>query len=323
MGSIRICDDLEQCKLLWQEALRGDSVFHLWEIRDCFQHTFHRTPFFIVCEDADGLSGLLPLSRVDETGTFAFFPGETWHGRTWLEQNRIVARSPEVFQALLEAVPADAHIRYVEGECIPPSSIGASVDEIGYLFLPKKYAFSFEAYLSGFPRKTLKRLQRELNSLRERGVTFRHNCRRDIEQLFRMNVEAFGEDSYFYDSRFLHGFERLIAELDRRGALRVTTALVSGTIAAIDVGAVWRKAYTVLAGGTNPDFPGVAKLINFHHLEVACHEHFDSVDFLCGDFGWKRRFRLVARPLYHITLAAGSVREHSEMVCSAGILANV
>ena len=138
--------------------------------------------------------------------------------------------------------------------------------------------------------------------LRERGVTFRYNCRRDIEQLFRMNLEAFGEDSYFHDERFLHGFERLIAELDRRGSLRVTTVLVAGAIAAVDVGAVWRNAYTVLAGGTNRDFPGVAKLINFHHLEVACRERFDSVDFLCGDFGWKRRFRLVARPLYQITL---------------------
>ena len=322
MGSIRICDDLEQCKLLWQAALRGDGVFNLWEVRECFQEAFHRRPCFIVCEDADGLSGLLPLSRIDETGTLAFFPGETWHGKTWLEQNRIVARSPEVFQALLRAVPADTHIRYVEGECVPPSSTEASVDEIGYLFLPRQHAFSFPAYLNGLPRKTLKRLQREPEMLRRRGVTFRYDSRRDIEQLFRMNLEAFGEDSYFHDERFLHGFERLIAELDRRGALRVTTVLVAGAVAAVDVGAVWRNAYTLLAGATDADFPGVAKLINFHHLEIACHERFDSVDFLCGDFGWKRRFRLVERPLYQITLAAGDVREHCEMICSTGILAN-
>ena len=78
----------------------------------------------------------------------------------------------------------------------------------------------------------------------------------------------------------------------------------------------------MLAGGTNHEFPGVAKLINFHHLEIACHQRFDSVDFLCGDFGWKRRFRLVARPLYQITLAAGDVCEHSEMVYSIGIRVN-
>ena len=322
MGSIRICDDLEQCKLLWQAVLHDDSVFHLWEIRNCFQEAFHRRPCFIVCEDADGPSDLLPLSRIDETDTLAFFPGETWHGKTWLEQNRIVARSPEVFEALLEAVPADAHIRYVEGECIPPSSTKASVDEIGYLFLPGQYAFSLQEYLNGFPRKTLKRLHREPNILHERGVTFRYNCRCDIERLFRMNLDAFGKDSYFHDQRFLHGFEKLIAELDRLGSLRVTTVLVAGAVAAVDVGAVWCNAYTLLAGGTNRDFPGVAKLINFHHLEVACRERFDTVDFLCGDFGWKRRFRLAARPLYQITLAIADMREYSETDCSVGILAN-
>ena len=219
-------------------------------------------------------------------------------------------------------MPADAHIRYVEGECIPPSSTEVSVDEIGYLFLPERHAFSFQTYLNEFRRKSLKQLLREPNMLRERGVTFRYNFRRDIKQLFRMNLEAFGEGSYFHDERFLQGFERLTAELDRRGALRITTVLVAGAIAAVDIGAVWRNAYAVLAGGTNPDFPGVAKLINFHHLEIACRERFDLVDFLCGDFGWKGRFRLVARPLYQITLAAGDVREHCERNCSDGILAD-
>ena len=322
MSRIRVCDDLQQCKLLWQKAIDADSVFHLWEIRKCFQDAFHRTPCFIVCEEAGGASGLLPLSRIDETGTLGFFPGETWHGKTWLERNRVTARSPDVFRALIEAVPGDAHLRYLEGECVPPVLPGASEDEIGYLFLPGQYAFSFQTYLDGFPRKTLKRLHREPNLLRERGATFRHDFRRDIEHLFQMNLEAFGQDSYFYDDRFLQGFERLIAELDRRGALRITAVLVAGEIAAVDVGAVWRNAYTVLAGGTNHDFPGVAKLINFHHLEIACRERFASVDFLCGDFGWKRRFRLVPRPLYQVTLTGSGAAEHSDAVCPMGTLAN-
>ena len=323
MERIRICDDLEECRVLWQEAVRDDDVFQLWEIRNCFQETFHRAPCFILCEDTDGMSGLLPLSRIDETGTLAFFPGETWHGETWLERNRIVARSAEVFEAMLEAVPAGAHIRYVEKECIPPWSPETAIDEIGYLFLPQRYSFSFQEYLNRFSRKTLKRLQRDPNALSKCGVTFRFNDRRDIDMMFRMNLEAFGEDSYFHDERFLRGFERLIAELDRRDSLRVTTVLVAGAIAAVDVGAVWRNAYTVLAGGANRNFPGVAKLINFHHLEIACRHRFDSVDFLCGDFGWKRRFRLEPRPLYQINLAAGDARRRHDTVYSTGILANV
>ena len=61
---------------------------------------------------------------------------------------------------------------------------------------------------------------------------------------------------------------------------------------------LYRGTYTVLAGGTAAAFPGVAKLINFHHLERACRERFQLVDFLCGDFTWKIMFHLTPRPLY-------------------------
>jgi hypothetical protein len=41
-------------------------------------------------------------------------------------------------------------------------------------------------------------------------------------------------------------------------------------------------------------------VINFHHMTWACHQRLDLVDFLCGDFGWKERFHLTARPLYQV-----------------------
>jgi CelD/BcsL family acetyltransferase involved in cellulose biosynthesis len=84
--------------------------------------------------------------------------------------------------------------------------------------------------------------------------------------------------------------------------------LVGGKVAAVDIGAVWGSTYTVLAGGTQPDFPGIAKLINLHHIEWACNQNFMEVDFLCGDFNWKNRFHLTPRPLYEImklTVPAG------------------
>ena len=82
--------------------------------------------------------------------------------------------------------------------------------------------------------------------------------------------------------------------------LRITTLLLGGRIAAVDAGAVWNGQYTVLAGGTNGDFPGVAKMINFHHIGWACAERLEVVDFLCGDFGWKRRFHLQSCLLFKI-----------------------
>jgi CelD/BcsL family acetyltransferase involved in cellulose biosynthesis len=89
--------------------------------------------------------------------------------------------------------------------------------------------------------------------------------------------------------------------------------MVGGRIAAVDMGAIWKNSYTLLAGGTHPEFPGIAKLINLHHMEWSCSQKFDTVDFLCGNFNWKERFHLTPRPLYELSLdrdAASYGRTH-------------
>jgi CelD/BcsL family acetyltransferase involved in cellulose biosynthesis len=118
--------------------------------------------------------------------------------------------------------------------------------------------------------------------------------------MFRLNLECFQERSYFSDRRFLKSFENLAAWLRTNNLLRLITVLIGGEIAAVDLGAFWRSTYTVLAGGTHPDFPGVAKLINLHHMQWACQQKLATVDFLCGEFNWKKRFHLTARPLYEV-----------------------
>jgi len=132
------------------------------------------------------------------------------------------------------------------------------------------------------------------------GLSFRHDDLRDADRVFEMNLASLGERSYFADGRFLESFRALVAFLHERGWLRVTTVLAGDRVAAVDIGAVYRNTYTVLAGGTDPALPGIAKVINFHHMDWACHQRFDLVDFLCGDFGWKERFHLTPRPLYQV-----------------------
>lgn len=313
MLQIRICEDPEECARIWQNSWPRTCLFDLWEVRQCFAGSYKRPPYFILAEDRGGIAGLLALSRVDEAGCYAHFPGETWQAKTWLEQNKILAGSPAVLAGLLDSVPGPTHLRYLTQDSVPLQKTPVAVDEVGYLFFPGAYTFSFPHYLAQFSGKSRKKLARELDAMQQRGVVYRFDQAADIRLLFRMNLEAFGERSYFYDPAFLDSFEKLAAWLLRNDMLRITTIVLGGTVAAVDIGAVWRKTYTVLAGATNPEFPGVAKMINFHHLERACRERFEMVDFLCGDFGWKQRFHLSARPLYEMYIQPGK-----NFVCEAG-----
>jgi len=296
---ISVVADLGLCRELWQGLVSSQSLFDLWEIRACFQDQYGYRPRFLVAEDSSGVHGMLALSEIEDHGYCGCFPGETWSGKTWLEQNRIIADTAEVRGQLLEACPAGTHLRYLAVDDDASESIG-SVDEIGYLFDPAEYDHCFETYLQAFSGKSRKRLRRELVDIEARGVVYRHDDPQDIDRLFDLNLQAFGERSYFADKRFLSAFQAMARLLSSRGWLRITTVILGGVVAAIDMGAVYRGVYTVLAGGTDMRFPGVAKLINLHHLEWACQQRFHTVDFLCGDFGWKERFHLTPRPLYQI-----------------------
>ena len=303
MKSIRIVSDLDPCRDLWERTMPRDCITDLWQVRECFQRHFRNRPHFIVSEECNGTHGLLPLSWIEEHGCYGFFPGETWQGKTWLEQNKIICNGNGGLNRLLSACPSAYNLRYLTGVPSVPGSEGL-VDEIGYLFLPPMYDYDMSNYLREFSRKTAKSILKEIDRIESFGVTFRYDEIADFDIMVKLNIERFGPQSYFFDSRFRESFRALAWFLKEKGWLRFTTVLIEGEPAATDMGCVYRGVYTLLAGGTDSRYPGVAKLINFHHMQRACRERMDQVDFLCGDFSWKKLFHLTPRPLY---LLANSV----------------
>ncbi len=319
MLRLRVCDELEEGRRLWERNWPNTCFFDLWPVRVFFHDQFNHPLYFVVAERNWKTEGILALSWIEEEQCFGNFPGETWRGKTWLEQNKVIASDPDVFAELLGHIPGPTNIRYLIRESLFPDKYLAVVDEIGYLFHPGQHNYSFQTYMQQFSGKSRKKLGRELARLEALGLSYRHDSLMDLKYLFRLNQETFGEWSYFNDSRFLRSFENLVTWLKKKGMLRLTTVILGGKIAAVDVGALWGSTYTLLAGGTHSDFPGVAKLINFHHIEWACRQELEEVDFLCGDFRWKERFHLTPRPLYEIYIPSEEgVREVHDARSSAG-----
>ena len=297
MEDLRVVTDLDQCEELWRRIIPQETVTDLWEVRACFQAHFRRPACFLVAEDVHGICGLLPVSWIEESQCYGYFPGETWDGHTWLEQNRIPANASEVLETLLGHCPSPYQLRYLTPSDRVPLD-GHAIDEIGYLFAPPAYDYDLDNYLQEFSRKSAKRLRREIAAMDARGTRYRHDDLCDFGRLVDLNVDRFGERSYFHDPRFRESFRDLMHFLHDRGWLRVTTVTIGDDVAAVDMGCVYRGTYTLLAGGTHADYPGIAKLINVHHMRRACNERLQQVDFLCGDFCWKRLFHLTPRPLY-------------------------
>ncbi|MEW6078372.1 MAG: GNAT family N-acetyltransferase [Thermodesulfobacteriota bacterium] len=298
MDLIHIAHKTDDCRNLWERLWPQKAVFDLWPVRACFQKHYQRPLFFLSREQADHPPLFLALSWIEEEQYYGHFPGETWQGKTWLEQNKIIGVADSSPQALMEKIPGKVFIRYLDENFLFSPGRHTVEDEIGYLFTPGQYDYSFETYRRTFPGKTRKKFDQEIRRLETQTVTWHYDRMTDVDQMMRMNLAAFGEHSYFHDPRFFGSFIDLLTFFKENNMLRVTSVLIGGRLAAVDVGALWNNTYTVIAGGTDPEFPGVAKLINFHHIEWACRERLGMVDFLCGDFAWKTRFRLQPRPLY-------------------------
>ena len=293
----RMVSDLEECGALWRRCMQTRYVSDLWDFRLCFQSHFKNRPHFLVLEDRKGIYGMLPLAYLSEAETYVFFPGETWKGKTWLERTPIYCREPRAMNDLLAECPERTYLRYIE----PLSASAASdleVDEIGYILHPRDLDFDIERYYNRFTWKKLKAIKKEIASMLGADPSWRLNRLSDYDRLIQLNLASFGEDSYFHDSRFTEGFREVLWFLERNGWLRLVAMEVAGLTLAVDLAARFHGLYVPLLGGTHPDYRGVAKAMNMHHIEFAIAQGLSRVDFLCGDFTWKKLWHLDPEPLY-------------------------
>ena len=164
MIQVRCETDLQSCRQLWQKLIPQEKLADLWEMRECFHQHFNRKPYFVVAEEDGRPIGLMPLCWIDEGDYYGYFPGETWHGQTWIEQNRIIARDENVLQAMYQFLEQNApryHIRYLLPNSFRPLD-SLTVDEVGYLFVPSLHNHDMETYFSVFNRRSIKTIKKEV-----------------------------------------------------------------------------------------------------------------------------------------------------------------
>jgi len=304
MPTIRYETEKKVCQRLWETLIPQETIADLWEIRDCFNKYYQNDLFFIVVEEEDAIVGFLPLSYIKENDYYGYFPGETWKGLTWIEQNRLIALDKNIFDQILRFLSDKKlryHLRYLINHPLF-SEQTVAIDEIGYLFYPPEVSYKIENYYTTFKsKKSLKSIRKEIRAFEQKRIEYRVNHTPDFDLMIQMNYNQFLENSYFADSRFRSGFKDLRQYFSKKNWLQIITVLIEGRPAAIDFGCIYQNHYTLLAGATNKEFLGIAKLINLYHMKKGCDEKLESIDFLCGDFSWKKIFHLTPRPLYKIT----------------------
>ena len=307
----KLITDLDECKRLWNVLFPPRNISDLWDFRLCFQRHFNYAPCFLVLEDVEGIAGMLPLSYLKEHETFVFFPGEIWKDKTWIERTPIYLRNREILPELLLSCPEKTYLRYME---VPEEFLipDLDVDETGYVLYPPNLDFDITLYRKRFSNKKFKDINKTIASLTGPDSSFYFNRLEDFDLLIDMNIRRFGSDSYLYDYRFKNSFRDISHFLHREGLLRMVSLEIDGKTVAVDLGALYQGTYTVFLGGASPEFPGIAKAMNMYHIEFACNERVSKVDFLCGDFYWKKLWHLDPEPLYKFVTPALTQKDQFE-----------
>jgi hypothetical protein len=299
MNRKRVISDPLACERLWKACIPAYSVSDLWEFRMCFQRHFHNHLSFLVLENSKGISGMLPLSHIQHLDTKSFFPGETWHDKTWIERTRIYAREPVIYEELFSLCQDRTFLRYMDiSDGNSPDQI--DLDEIGYVLYPALLDYDMANFRQRFSNKKFKSILKNINSIMEMGGRFHVNRLEDYDLLVKMSLEKFGEESYLCDDRFRESFRDVMNYLLDKGWLRMISLELEGEIAAVDLGAIYNRTYTVFLGGVFSGVPGIAKVMNMYHIDYALQNRLFKLDFLCGDFHWKKLWHLDQEPLYKL-----------------------
>ena len=299
MNRKRVISDPLACERLWKACIPAYSVSDQWEFRMCFQRHFNNQTCFLVLEDSKGISGMLPLSHIQHLDMKSFFPGEIWNNKTWIERTQIYAREPGICEELLSLCQDRTFLRYMEISD-ENSSSQLELDEVGYVLYPTLLDYDMANFRQRFSNKKFKSILKTINTIMEMGGRFHVNRLEDFNLLVKMSIEKFGEESYLFDHRFRESFRDVMNYLRDKGWLRMISLELEGEIAAVDLGAVYNRTYTVFLGGVFSGLPGIAKVMNMHHIDYALQNRLFKLDFLCGDFHWKKLWHLDPEPLYKL-----------------------
>ena len=293
----RFVTDLNLCQRLWTMLFPAKNVFDLWDFRLCFHRHYRHEPHFFLLEDGNGIAAMVPLSYVDDLDMYVFFPGEIWNQKTWMERTPIYLRESHLLYEALDACPDRTYLRYMEMDA-DFNLADFEIDETGYAVYPSQLDYDLNNFSKRFHNKKYKDIIRVIRSFMEAGGAFHYNRLNDFDVLVDMSLRRYGSYSYLDDVRFRDGFRDITHFLHQKGWLRMVSLEIKGKTVAVDVGAEFGGTYTVFLGGTDPESIGVAKVMNMHHVEWACREKMNKVDFLCGDFHWKKLWHLDPEPLY-------------------------
>lgn len=296
---IELVEDLGEAARLWAVFSPDHSIYESWSFRSTFRKYFRTEPRFYVASVDGRPVALLPLQYNHEIEALEFFGDE---GSNYMEDNRIFFEEGFgwVCPELCAALPKGASLRYITGG--DPFTTGLPVFDHKYVLDIGKYSCVDDYLLDCYSSKSRHGLKKRLRKVEdELAPVVTSNDLARIEDLFRLNVEAMGERSYFLDPFRPEIFRDLLTAGPRPD---VVTLLVDDRPEAVSLSFEHAGQYFFLQSGVNKEaFSDLGNYLVMKCLERAIALGCHTFDAGSGNFNWKERFHLRKKPQYELVVA--------------------
>lgn len=289
---IKLIQDLEEAKKMWQLLSPQESIYDLWDLRFCFYQYDKRPLYFYVAYEKGEAVALLPLQYIEEKNFLEFF------AENFTESNRPFVKAgyeyliPELFAApklplkIFDLLGVDSFIKQLPLE-----------DYVYFFDVSDCKNFNdylLKAFPSGKKRYNFNRLFNILE--RNHRVEVIYDDFSDLDLLMDLNVKNFGDDSYLRPGVERQPFYDL---LKLPWEWKMVTIVVDGRKLASSLSVIYNNVYFYLIVGLDiSEVPDVFKYLTKVNLELAINSQLKIFNCALGDCGWKQNWHLEREPQY-------------------------
>jgi len=289
---IKCLTTLDEAKRLWNELTPRESIYDLWDFRECFyRHDPHPLRFYTVYEDGQPVA-LMPLQDNKDWGGLEFFAEEP------TEENRIFFRPGygALVPRLFEAAAKDGDLKCYDLSGDLEFITALPLEDYKYV-LPLDGLKNFDDYLeSRLSAKRRRSLRKELTVVEALKPSMEIDNQADLEILFELNVASFAGESYLRTEVERQPFRDLL----KSGLVwRIISVVIAGQKQAVSLSILYNdKWYYLLTGVNSRQYPALGKYLNKINMEAAIKAGAAYFDAGLGDCGWKDIWHFDKIPQY-------------------------
>ncbi len=293
MIEIKLIQDLEKAKEIWNQLSKNETLYDRWDVRYCFYKNAPAPLYFYVAYDGVEPVALLPL-QYSPKGNYLEFLAESF-----IEGNHPFFKSgyeyllPELFKI---DWPHPVQIFDLDG--IDEFTSALPLEDYVYYTDVSKFK-NFDDYLlhafpNGRKRYNFKRLFTILE--KEHVLEIIRDDFSGLEALMDLNVKNFGDESYLNTKVERQAFFDLLQlPLD----WKMMALAVDGHKLAYSLSVIYNQVYYYLIVGSDiSEVKDAFKYLTKANMELAINSGAKIFDCSLGDCNWKQYWHLDKKPQY-------------------------